>query len=161
MSVLEREPCRRRVRRLQEDGKTVVFTNGCFDLLHRGHVHLLRRARKQGDHLIVAVNSDESVRRLKGEGRPVLPQEDRCVLLDALEDVDDVVVFEEDTPLELIEELVPDVLVKGADYAVEEIVGARLVQSNGGRVHRVPLLEGQGTSRIVEAIRDLRGEPGD
>lgn len=132
----------------------MVFTNGCFDLLHRGHVHLLRRARQQGDHLVVAVNSDASVRRLKGEGRPILPEEDRCVLMDALEFVDDVVVFEEDTPLDLIEELTPDVLVKGADYEEDEIVGSDLVRERGGRVHRVPLLEGQGTSRIVESIRE-------
>lgn len=154
MSVLEWPELMEKRERLERQGKTVVFTNGCFDLLHRGHLHLLTRARMQGDHLVVGVNSDRSVRRLKGDQRPVLPLEDRMALLDALNCVDDVTSFGEDTPLRLIERLRPDVLVKGSDYAPDEIVGADVVQEHGGRVHRVELLEGKGTTEILRSIRE-------
>jgi rfaE bifunctional protein nucleotidyltransferase chain/domain len=132
----------------------VVFTNGVFDLLHSGHVELLERARLEGGALIVGLNSDASVRRLgKGADRPLVPQAARARVLAALEAVDCVVVFEEPTPLELIAELTPDVLVKGADYAREDIVGGDLVERRGGRVVRVPLVEGFSTTRIMERLR--------
>lgn len=132
----------------------VVFTNGVFDLLHPGHVELLERARREGDALIVGVNSDVSVRLLnKGADRPLVPQADRARVLAALEAVDCVVLFDEPTPLELIAELTPDVLVKGADYARDQIVGADLVERRGGRVVRVQLVEGFSTTKLVERLR--------
>ncbi len=135
------------------EGKTVVFTNGCFDLLHRGHVDLLAAARAKGDFLVVGLNSDASTRRLKGSGRPLVPDGDRAAVLAALAAVDVVVVFEEDTPLGLIRELVPDVLVKGADYRPEEVVGRDVVEAAGGRVELVPLTEGRSTTSLVDRLR--------
>jgi rfaE bifunctional protein nucleotidyltransferase chain/domain len=136
----------------------VVFTNGVFDLLHRGHLALLAAARAEGDALVVGVNSDASVRRLgKGADRPLNRAGDRAYLLASLEVVDAVVLFEEDTPLELIAALRPDVLVKGADYAPEAIVGADIVTSRGGRVVRVPLVEGFSTTGLLQQVR--RGTP--
>jgi len=132
-----------------------VFTNGVFDLLHPGHVDVLLGARRQGDALIVAVNSDDSVRRLKGPARPVRSEAERAYVLAAFEMVDCVVLFDQDTPLELIERLRPDVLVKGGDYAEDTIVGASQVRSWGGSVIIVPLTPGQSTTNI---IRTLRGE---
>ncbi len=134
-------------------GLRVVLTNGCFDLLHVGHLALLEAARRAGDLLLVALNSDASVRRLKGEGRPILPAAERAELLRALEPVDRVVVYEEDTPLEVVRALLPDVLVKGADWATDAIVGRAEVEAAGGRVLRVDLLAGRSTSAIVERIR--------
>ena len=132
----------------------VVFTNGVFDLLHPGHVELLEAARREGVALIVGLNSDGSVRRLgKGADRPVTPEAARARVLAGLAAVDCVVLFDEDTPLELITRLQPDVLVKGADYSREAIVGANLVESRGGRVVRVPLVHGYSTSSIVERLR--------
>jgi D-beta-D-heptose 7-phosphate kinase/D-beta-D-heptose 1-phosphate adenosyltransferase len=134
-------------------GRKVVFTNGCFDLLHAGHVHLLERARGRGDFLVVAVNSDASVRRLKGPERPVVGQDDRVKILAALDAVGAVVVFDDDTPLALIEALRPDVLVKGGDYTVDAIVGASFVLGYGGRVETVPLAPGRSTTSILESLR--------
>jgi len=132
----------------------VVFTNGVFDLLHGGHVALLEAARAAGDALVVGVNSDASVRRLgKGPDRPLVPAGERARLLAALAAVDCVVLFEDDTPLALIERLRPDVLVKGADYAAEAIVGAAEVEGWGGRVVRVPLVEGKSTTDLVRKLR--------
>lgn len=132
----------------------LVLTNGCFDLLHRGHVACLDRARRMGDALLVAVNSDASVRRLdKGPGRPVAGERDRAEVVAGLECVDLVTLFDEDTPEELIAELQPDVLVKGGDYAEEEVAGAAEVRARGGRVVIVPLLPGRSTSALVERIR--------
>ena len=139
--------------RAMQEGRRVVFTNGCFDLLHAGHVRYLEAARAEGDLLIVGLNSDASVRRLKGPGRPLNPAADRAEVLAGLQAVDAVVFFEEDTPAELIAELVPEVLVKGADWAEGEIVGADTVESQGGKVVRIPLLEGRSTSQLIEAIR--------
>jgi D-beta-D-heptose 7-phosphate kinase/D-beta-D-heptose 1-phosphate adenosyltransferase len=133
----------------------VVFTNGVFDLLHPGHVDVLLGARRQGDALIVAVNSDASVRRLKGPTRPIRDEAGRAYVLAALEMVDCVVVFQEDTPLELIQHLRPDVLVKGGDYSEDTIVGASQVRSWGGTVVVIPLTPGESTTNI---IRTLRGE---
>lgn len=131
----------------------VVFTNGCFDILHRGHVEYLLAARRLGDRLVVGLNGDDSVRRLKGEGRPVNRFEDRAVVLAALESVDAVVRFDEDTPLRLIEAILPDVLVKGGDYRAEEIVGAKEVIEAGGEVLVAPLVPGQSTSGIIERAK--------
>ncbi len=131
----------------------VVFTNGCFDLLHRGHLEYLCEARSLGDSLIVAVNDDHSVRRLKGDGRPLLGQRDRALLLAGLECVDAVTVFHEDTPRELIAALLPDVLVKGGDYAPDEVVGRAEVEAAGGRLVIVPFREGCSTSEILERMR--------
>ena len=137
------------------DGR-LVFTNGVFDLLHPGHVDVLTAARREGDALVVGVNGDASVRRLKGETRPVRTQADRVYVLAALEAVDAVTVFDEDTPLELVRALLPDVIVKGGDYTPETIVGAREVQERGGRVVVVPLTPGQSTTSIIERLRDTR-----
>jgi D-beta-D-heptose 7-phosphate kinase / D-beta-D-heptose 1-phosphate adenosyltransferase len=134
-------------------GHRLVFTNGCFDLLHRGHVEYLHAARSFGDALVVGVNSDASVRRLKGETRPLVEEEDRAVVLGALASVDGVVLFDEDTPLELIRALRPDVLVKGGDYEESGIVGADEVRRHGGEVRIVPLVEGRSTTSILERGR--------
>jgi rfaE bifunctional protein nucleotidyltransferase chain/domain len=134
-------------------GKRVVLTNGCFDLLHPGHVALLEAARREGDVLVVALNSDESVRALKGAGRPVVPEGERAETLLALEAVDRVVVYDEETPIEVIRALVPDVLVKGADWAADRVVGRAEVEAAGGRLVRVALVPGRSTSAIVDRIR--------
>ncbi len=131
----------------------VVFTNGVFDLLHPGHIDVLDGARREGAVLVVGVNSDASVRRLKGPTRPVRNETERALVLAALEAVDAVCVFDEDTPLELVQAVQPDVIVKGGDYSPETIVGADVVRSRGGRVVVVPLLAGQSTTSIIEKLR--------
>jgi rfaE bifunctional protein nucleotidyltransferase chain/domain len=131
----------------------LVFTNGCFDLLHRGHVEYLARARELGDVLVVGLNADASVRRLKGAGRPVMAEVDRAFVLAALEAVDAVTLFDEDTPLELVAGLLPDVLVKGGDYTAATVVGREDVESAGGRVVILPLTAGRSTSALIESIR--------
>lgn len=146
-----------RVAGWRSQGLQVVFTNGCFDLLHIGHITLLEQARRTGDRLIVAVNSDRSVRRLKGPERPLVGEEDRARILAALAAVDAVVVFDENTPLRLIEGLRPDVLVKGGDYTEDEVVGAAEVRGWGGRVELIPLVEGCSTSRLIERSHALAG----
>lgn len=133
--------------------RRVVFTNGVFDILHPGHVDVLLAARKEGDALVVGVNSDDSVRRLKGPGRPVRSEGERAYVLAALSMVDAVVVFEQDTPLELIRTLEPDVLVKGGDYSEDSVVGASEVRARGGKVVIVPLTPGHSTTAIVEKLR--------
>ena len=134
-------------------GQRIVFTNGVFDLLHPGHVRYLREARRLGDLLIVGVNADESVRRNKGPGRPITAQDERAEVLAALACVDAVVVFAEDTPADIIRLLQPDILVKGADWPPDQIVGRDTVESRGGRVVRVPVEPGHSTTSIVERIR--------
>jgi D-beta-D-heptose 7-phosphate kinase/D-beta-D-heptose 1-phosphate adenosyltransferase len=141
------------VDRLRAAGKTVVFTNGVFDLLHVGHLRYLQHARALGDALVVGLNSDRSVRANKGEGRPITPEAERVEILSALACVDAVVVFDEDTPNEIIAALQPDVLVKGADWAADAIVGRDIVEARGGRVVRVPIEAGHSTSALVEKIR--------
>jgi D-beta-D-heptose 7-phosphate kinase/D-beta-D-heptose 1-phosphate adenosyltransferase len=133
-------------------GKVVVFTNGCFDILHLGHVALIREASCLGDYLIVGLNSDRSVTRLKGTGRPFVPEGDRANILASLKWVDGVVIFEEDTPFELVDSLRPDILVKGGDYAVDEVVGRDIVEGDGGKVAIIPLLPGYSTSDLVASI---------
>lgn len=137
---------------LRGGGGRIVFTNGCFDLLHPGHVTYLEAARQLGDALVVGLNSDASVRRLKGPTRPILTEEERATVVAGLRSVDYVVVFNEETPLHLIEAVVPDVLVKGGDWPVEAIVGADVVLAAGGRVLSLPFVEGKSTTGIVERI---------
>jgi rfaE bifunctional protein nucleotidyltransferase chain/domain len=137
----------------RQSGLKVVLTNGCFDLLHAGHIQLLESARGQGDRLIVAVNSDRSVRSIKGPERPILPEAERAETLAALESVNGVVIFDEATPAEVIRALAPDVLVKGADWGEQNIVGRDAVAALGGRVVRVPLLAGESTTALLERIR--------
>lgn len=139
--------------RYQREGRRVVFTNGCFDLLHPGHTRYLCAARSLGDYLVVAVNSDRSVRSIKGAGRPIMPEEARAEVLAALDFVDAVVLFDEDDPLGTIQALVPDVLVKGADWAEEEIVGADVVKAAGGEVRRIEVIPGYSTTGIIDRIR--------
>jgi D-beta-D-heptose 7-phosphate kinase/D-beta-D-heptose 1-phosphate adenosyltransferase len=150
---LSRGAARSAVRSAQRRGETVVFTNGCFDLLHVGHVRSLEQARRQGDRLLVALNTDASVRRQKGGGRPVVPARRRAEVVAALECVDWVVLFAEDTPLSLIRSLRPDVLAKGGDWRLEEIVGRAEVESWGGRVVRLHVVPGTRTTRLVQRIR--------
>lgn len=146
------------LRRAQARGAKVVFTNGCFDLVHAGHVKVLERARSLGDLLVVGLNSDDSVRRLKGPGRPLLHEQDRALLLGGLASVDYVVLFQEDTPQRLIKQLQPDVLVKGSDWSQGNIIGADIVQARGGRIVRIPLLQGRSTTRLIQRIQ--RASPG-
>ena len=136
-----------------QKGKKLVFTNGCFDILHRGHVSYLKAAAEFGDLLIVGLNSDRSVKRLKGQDRPVNTEEDRAIILGALEYVDFVVIFDEDTPLKMIKEVQPDVLVKGADYVKDDVIGASFVESYGGEVKLVRYLSEFSTTGILNKIR--------
>lgn len=134
-------------------GKTVAFTNGCFDILHEGHIFSLSEAAKEADYLIVGINSDASVKRLKGDERPINHQQSRALILASLAIVDAVVLFEEDTPLELIKTLLPDFLVKGGDYTIEQVVGSKEVIENGGKVVINPIIEGFSTSGIIQQIK--------
>ena len=140
-------------KRIKIEGKRVVFTNGCFDILHRGHVEYLRKAKALGDVLVVGVNTDSSVRRIKGPDRPVIDESDRVFVLAALASVDYVCLFNEDTPYELIRALVPDMLVKGADWAIEKVVGRDIVEAAGGSVQTIEFLPDRSTTGILERIR--------
>ncbi len=140
--------------REKRNGRRIVFTNGCFDLLHPGHIGSLEQARALGDALIVGLNSDASVRQLKGAGRPVLPERERAEILAALECVDAVVIFDELTPREIIARLLPDVLVKGADWPGDQIVGREEVEAAGGRVVSIPVVPGYSTTEILRKIRE-------
>ncbi|TMQ51789.1 MAG: D-glycero-beta-D-manno-heptose 1-phosphate adenylyltransferase [Candidatus Eisenbacteria bacterium] len=146
------EPERRRLEAWRAAGERIVFTNGVFDLLHRGHVEYLEEARALGDHLVVGVNSDASVRRIKGPERPLVPAAERAELLAALACVDLAIVFEDDTPERLIRQVEPDVLVKGGDWTPDRIVGREFVESRGGRVLNVPLRGGLSTTALIERI---------
>ena len=141
------------VQKLKSEKKNIVFTNGCFDILHKGHVAYLQAAKSLGDILIVGMNTDASVHRLKGQDRPVNSLEDRAFVLSALRSVDYVVAFDEDTPLSLIQAILPDVLVKGGDYTIDTIVGATEVLSYGGKVEIIPFVEGKSTTSIIDAIK--------
>ncbi|MCB0736268.1 MAG: D-glycero-beta-D-manno-heptose 1-phosphate adenylyltransferase [Bacteroidetes bacterium] len=140
------------VTKWQLNGEKVVFTNGCFDLLHPGHVTYLEQAKSLGNRLIIGVNTDASVSKLKGEHRPIQSQQARCMVLAALESVDALVLFNEDTPKELIETVKPNILVKGGDYTIETIVGADFIMKNGGEVKVIPFLDGYSTTAIEERI---------
>jgi rfaE bifunctional protein nucleotidyltransferase chain/domain len=137
----------------KKNGRSVVFTNGCFDLLHRGHVHILRQAKAAGDILIVGMNSDRSVKSIKGSARPILPETDRVELIAAMEMVDYVVLFDESDPYQLIAAIKPNVLAKGGDWSADKIVGSDIVERNGGRVAVIPYLKGFSTTEIIERIR--------
>jgi len=153
--IVTKEDALRKIEALRTAHKKVVFTNGCFDLLHPGHVRYLREARSLGDALVVALNSDRSVRLLKGEGRPILNEAERSEVISALESVDYVVVFDEETPRELIADLLPDVLVKGGDWALDKIVGRDEVEAAGGTVRSLPYVEGSSTSEIIQRLIGL------
>ena len=136
-----------------DNGEKVAFTNGCFDIVHRGHVEYLSKAKDLGTKLVLGLNTDASVRRLKGEGRPVVDEQSRAILLAALQFIDLVVFFDEDTPYELIKALQPDILVKGSDYKAEDIVGYDVVTAKGGKVETIDFVEGFSTTTIVEKIK--------
>jgi rfaE bifunctional protein nucleotidyltransferase chain/domain len=140
------------IRSLQARGKRIVFTNGCFDILHFGHVSYLQEARNKGEILVVGINSDRSVKRLKGAGRPVVSETQRASIVAALAAVDYVVIFSEDTPERLIQELKPDVLVKGGDWKIEDIIGSRFVLGNGGKVFSIKFVKGFSTTSLIKKI---------
>ncbi len=137
---------------LKQEGKKVVFTNGCFDILHAGHVDYLIKAKSFGDVLIVGLNSDESIKKIKGENRPIIPEQERAFILYNLKPVDYVILFDEETPAELIEKLIPDYLVKGSDWNIDNIVGKDVVEKNGGEVKTVDFIHQQSTSNIIKII---------
>jgi len=143
------------VDKLKKEGKKIVFTNGCFDILHLGHIRYLSEAKKLGDFLIVAINSDSSVRRIKGNKRPIIDEKARAEIIAALEFVDMVIIFSEDTPYNIIKRLKPDILVKGGDWKEDEIVGADIVKKSGGKVLTIPYITGYSTTSIVEKIKKL------
>jgi len=142
------------IQKEREKGKKIVFTNGCFDIIHAGHVDYLEKAKSLGDFLVVGLNSDESVKRLKGPTRPVNPVDQRKKVLQALKPVDLVIVFEEDTPERLIKEIKPDVLVKGGDWKIENIVGADFVMSYGGKVYTIDFVYDTSTTKIIEKVKN-------
>ncbi len=141
-------------KKLREEKKKVVFTNGCFDLIHAGHVDYMIKAKELGDVLIVGLNSDSSVRRIKGDKRPILKEGERVFIISSLKPVDYVVLFDEDTPAKLISEIIPDILVKGADWSIENIVGRDVVEANGGEVKTIRFVNDQSTSKIIKYILD-------
>ena len=158
MTVFTKTEAKNRIQEWQSDGEIVVFTNGCFDLLHRGHIDYLTEAKGLGSKLIIGLNSDVSVRKLKGINRPIQLEHDRAVILDALQVVDAVVIFSEETPLELIRELKPDILVKGGDYSEASVVGAEDVRKNGGAVRILPFRKGCSTSLLLEKIQEINSK---
>ena len=139
---------------LKADGKKVVFTNGCFDLIHSGHVDYLVKSKEMGDVLILALNSDSSIKRIKGDKRPILKQDERAFIVSNLKPVDYVIFFDEDTPAEIIKDLIPDVLVKGADWTIDKIIGREIVEANGGEVKTIKFVNDQSTSNIIKIIKD-------
>jgi D-glycero-beta-D-manno-heptose 1-phosphate adenylyltransferase len=152
MNIVERSELIKIRQRLREENKKVVFTNGCFDLIHAGHVDYLLKAKSLGDILVVGLNSDSSVKRIKGEKRPILQENERAFILSNLKPVDYVTFFDEDSPKELIDELIPDILVKGADWPIDKIVGRDVVEANGGKVVAVEFVNNQSTSMIISSI---------
>ena len=142
------------VKQWKATGNKVVFTNGCFDIIHRGHIEVLARTADLGDKLIIGLNSDQSIQKIKGEDRPIIDEQSRAILLAALSFVDAIVLFSEDTPLKLISALLPDVLAKGGDYEIETIVGHEIVQQNGGEVKLVPFLDGFSSTKIIDKIKN-------
>ncbi len=141
--------------KLKQDASTLVFTNGCFDILHPGHTQYLAFARNQGDALVVGLNSDDSIRRLKGPKRPLLDETERAQILAALDCIDYLAIFDEDTPLELLQQVRPQILVKGGDYLPEEVVGKELVESYGGRVELIQFVDGKSTTNIIDKILSM------
>ena len=157
--ILDRNTLRTKMEQLRKKGKKIAFTNGCFDILHVGHVRYLREAKKTADILILALNSDSSVRSIKGEKRPLVTENERAEMLAALEFIDFITIFEESTPLEIIKYLKPDVLIKGGDWPEEKVVGREEVKKWGGQVVIIPEIEGKSTTNIVERIKELYGSP--
>ena len=153
-SIKTREEIKKIRVQLKSEGKKVVFTNGVFDLIHSGHVDYLVKAKEMGDVLILALNSDSSVKRIKGNKRPILEQNERAFIVSNLKPVDYVTFFEEDTPAEIINDLIPDVLVKGADWAIDKIVGREVVEANGGEVKNIKFINEQSTSNIIKIIKE-------
>jgi rfaE bifunctional protein nucleotidyltransferase chain/domain len=153
--ILDAHQLQQELMRWRKFSKKAAFTNGCFDILHAGHIHSLMQAASFADVLIVGLNSDASTKRLKGENRPINNEQNRALLLASLEMVDVVVLFDEDTPFELITSVMPDVLVKGGDYTVDTIVGAKEVMANGGTVEIIPLVEGLSTTSLIQKIERL------
>jgi rfaE bifunctional protein nucleotidyltransferase chain/domain len=151
--ILSREILQQRAAMWRFQNRKVVFTNGCFDILHKGHIDYLSKARDLGDVLVIGLNTDDSVRRLKGDGRPVQDEQTRAMILATLRIVEAVCLFDEDTPHDLIAAVKPDVLVKGSDYTEDSIVGADIVRANGGVVVTIPLTEGHSTSGLIERLR--------
>ena len=153
-SIKTREEIKKIRVQLKSEGKKVVFTNGVFDLIHSGHVDYLVKAKEMGDVLILALNTDSSVKRIKGNKRPILEQNERAFIVSNLKPVDYVTFFEEDTPAEIISDLIPDVLVKGADWAIDKIVGREVVEANGGVVKNIKFINEQSTSNIIKIIKE-------
>lgn len=153
-SIKTREEIKKIRTQFKSEGKKVVFTNGVFDLIHSGHVDYLVKAKEMGDVLILALNSDSSVKRIKGNKRPILEQNERAFIVSNLKPVDYVTFFEEDTPAEIISDLIPDVLVKGADWAIDKIVGREVVEANGGEVKNIKFINDQSTSNIINIIKE-------
>ena len=152
--IKSRDEIKEIVKSLKMDGKKIVFTNGCFDIIHAGHVDYLAKARAKGDVLIIGLNSDESVSRIKGKLRPIINQTERAFVLSNLRSVDYLTLFNEDTPIDLISQIIPDILVKGADWSIENIVGSDVVLKNGGSVEPIDFVVEQSTSKIVAKIKE-------
>ncbi|MFH1784379.1 MAG: D-glycero-beta-D-manno-heptose 1-phosphate adenylyltransferase [bacterium] len=152
--VQQLENMQKIVKELKQQGKKVIFTNGCFDLLHVGHVRYLKEAKSHGDVMIVGINSDDSVRKIKGEKRPIVPAVERLEILAELECIDYLVVFSQTTPEDVIKKIAPDVLVKGSDYEVHEVVGRDFVEAAGGKVILVPLVRDRSTTRLIKKIKE-------
>jgi D-beta-D-heptose 7-phosphate kinase / D-beta-D-heptose 1-phosphate adenosyltransferase len=150
--IISLSSLKRKIQRLKQDGKRIVFTNGCFDILHYGHIKYLQDAKAKGGYLVVAVNSDSSIKKIKAKNRPVVGQVDRLKVVAALGCVDFVVLFNEDNPLKVIKAIKPDILIKGADWRKQKIVGADFVESYGGKVQTINLVKGRSTSAIIEKI---------
>jgi rfaE bifunctional protein nucleotidyltransferase chain/domain len=151
--ILQKSKAVSKVAQLKAEGKKIVFSNGCFDILHAGHVDYLEKARQKGDYLVIGLNTDASVRRIKGASRPINNEKSRSLMLAALQFVDIVVFFDDDTPYDLIKALNPDVLVKGKDYDISNIIGADIVMQNGGKVETIELTEGLSTTSIIDKIK--------
>ncbi|MHB8232020.1 MAG: D-glycero-beta-D-manno-heptose 1-phosphate adenylyltransferase [bacterium] len=151
--IIEFNKIKNIISELRKDFKKIVFTNGCFDIIHAGHISYLNGAKALGDILVVGINSDKSVKRLKGKSRPVINEKDRAYILANIKPVDYVVIFDEDTPYALIKEIIPDILVKGGDYEGKEVAGGNIVESAGGRVVLIDFINGKSTSNIINAIK--------
>ena len=157
--ILTVEALKKKIARAREEGLKIAFTNGCFDILHYGHVSYLQRAKTQNRVLVVGLNSDQSVRRIKGKDRPINGQKERAFVLAALQCVDFVTIFEEDTPLKLIEKIKPDILIKGADWKGKEVVGSEVVKKNGGKVEFVKYMSGYSTTSLIEKMQSPHPNP--
>ncbi|MEO0260515.1 MAG: D-glycero-beta-D-manno-heptose 1-phosphate adenylyltransferase [candidate division WOR-3 bacterium] len=151
--IVSRKKIKEIVKKLKKERKKIVFTNGCFDLIHKGHIYLLKEAKKLGDVLIVGLNSDSSIKKIKGKGRPVLKEKERSFIIDNIKGVDYVVIFNEKTPLKLIKEIKPDILVKGGDYKENEVVGGDFVKKRKGKVVIIPYLNGFSTTDLIGRIK--------